>query len=328
MNPVGILVEGLMAAVGVPAAAYALAAAGLNLQFGYTGLLNFGQVGFLLMGAYGTAITADRGVPLPLAILCGIAAAAALGIVLGLPTLRLRADFLAIVTISVAEILRHLARVPQLEWLTNGNRGIQGFANPFFQVNPIPPNRYGIGSFAFDERQLWITIVGWTLVVLVVLLVNRLVSAPWGRVVMAVRADEDVPRSLGKNVLVYKMQALVLGGAIGGLGGIVLALDAQYTNPDYWISNLTFFAFAALIIGGLATRVGPIVGAMVFWFLAQSLEAAMRQALDAGLFGTTLQPTDIGPIRFTLVGLALMALMVFRPNGLFGDRRDVGVIDT
>jgi branched-chain amino acid transport system permease protein len=327
MSPLAIVVEGLRAAVGVPAAAYALAALGLNLQFGFTGLLNFGQVGFLLMGAYGTAVTASRGVPLPLACVCGIAAAVALGLVLGLPTLRLRADFLAIVTISVAEILRHLLRVRQFEGFTGGNEGITGFANAFFEVNPVPPGRYGVGDLAFDERQLWVAIVGWGLVGLLALLVHRLVRSPWGRVLEAIRADEDVPRSLGKNVVAYKMQSLVIGGAIGGVGGILLAVDAQYTNPDYWTSNLTFYAFASLIIGGLATDLGPVLGAMVFWFLAQALETLLRQALGAGALGTLVDSTDIGPIRFALVGLALMLLMVFRPQGILGDRDDVEALE-
>jgi neutral amino acid transport system permease protein len=327
VNPEAILVEGLRAAIGVPAAAYALAATGLNLQFGYTGLLNFGQVGFLLTGAYGTALAATRGVPLPVAFLCGIAASVALGLLLGLPTLRLRADFLAIVTISVAEILRHLLRVQQFEGFTGGNRGLDGFAGPFFAANPIPAGRYGVRGLAFDERQLWIIVVGWALVALTTLVVHRLTSAPWGRVVKAVRADEDVPRSLGKNVVAYKMQSLVIGGAIGGLGGIVLAIDAQHTNPDYWISNLTFFALAALIMGGVATTGGPVVGAMLFWFLSQALDTALRQALASGFFGSAIAGTDVGPIRFALVGVALMALMVFRPQGLLGDRADVEALE-
>src|SRR3954471_3948787 len=102
MNLGSILIDGLRAAVGVPAAAFALAAVGLNLQFSFTGLLNFGQVGFLLAGAYGTAIAASHGWPFPLAVLVGIAASVVLALLLGLPTLRLRGDFLAIVTISAA----------------------------------------------------------------------------------------------------------------------------------------------------------------------------------------------------------------------------------
>jgi neutral amino acid transport system permease protein len=329
MSVGGMLIEGIRAALGVPAVAYALAAIGLNMQFGFTGLLNFGQVGFLLMGAYGTAITASRGLPLPLAMLCGIAAAVALGLVMGLPTLRLRADFLAIVTISMAEILRHLSRSQALEGLTGGNRGIAGFANWFLDtVNPVPAGRYGVGDLVFDERQLWITLVGWLLVALAVLLVRRLVAAPWGRVVKAVRADQDAPRSLGKNVVVYKVQSLVLGGVIGAVGGIVLALDANYTNPNYWVSDFTFFAFASLIIGGIATSIGPVVGAMVFWFLVQTVDALLRQLITSGPLDALLEPTDVGPLRFAFVGLALMLLMIFRPQGMFGDRDDVRAIDT
>jgi neutral amino acid transport system permease protein len=328
MNVGAVLVEGTRAALGVPAAAYALAAIGLNVQFGFTGLLNFGQVGFLLVGAYGTAITASHGLPLPLAFLCGIGAAVVLGLILGLPTLRLRADFLAIVTIAVAEILRHLARAQAFEGLTGGSTGIQAFATSFFTTaNKIPKGRYGIGDLSFDERQLWITLVGWALVALCALLVRRLVRAPWGRVVKAVRADQDAPRSLGKNVFAYKIQALVLGGAIGALGGIVLAVDAQDTNPDYWVSDFTFYAFASLIIGGLATTVGPVIGAMVFWFLIQTVDSILRQLVTAGPLGSVLGPTDIGPLRFALVGLALMLLMIFRPQGILGDPDDVRAID-
>src|SRR5690606_31579181 len=119
-----------------------------NVQFGYTGLLNFGQVGFLLVGAYGTAISADAGVPLPLAFLIGVAAAVALGLLLGLPTLRLRADYLAIVTISVAEILRLITRSRQLQDFTGGVFGLQGFASAFYRWNPIPQGTYGVGRFS------------------------------------------------------------------------------------------------------------------------------------------------------------------------------------
>jgi branched-chain amino acid transport system permease protein len=328
MNVGAVVIEGLRAAIGVPAAAYALAAVGLNVQFGFTGLLNFGQVGFLLVGAYGTAITASRGLPLPLAFLCGLGAAVVLGLILGLPTLRLRADFLAIVTISVAEILRHLARAQVFEGVTGGSTGIQSFATGFFDTaNPIPTGRYGIGDLSFDQRQLWITLVGWLLVAGCVLVVRRLVDAPWGRVVKAVRADQDAPRSLGKNVVVYKVQALVVGGVIGALGGIVLAVDAQDTSPDFWSSDLTFFAFAALIIGGLATKVGPVVGAMLFWFLVQAFDSALRQLVSDGPLASLLDPTDVGPLRFAFVGLALMLVMIFRPQGILGDRDDMRAID-
>src|ERR671936_2443594 len=127
-----IFADAVRAALGVPAAAYALTAVGLNLQFGYTGLLNFGQVGFLLVGAYGTAMTVDAGAPLAVGFLVGVTAAVALGLILGLPTLRLRAEYLAMVTISAAEILRLLVRSRPLEGLTGGAFGIKDFADAFY----------------------------------------------------------------------------------------------------------------------------------------------------------------------------------------------------
>ena len=327
MNAQTILIDGLRGAVGVSAVSFALAAIGLNLQFGYTGLMNFGQVGFLLAGAYGTAIAVEHGVPFPLAVLIGILSAVVLGLALGLPTLRLRGDFLAILTISAAEILRLVFRAEQLEGFTGGVRGKAGFADPFFSWNPLPRGRFGIGDLAFDERALWVLIVGWLLVILSTLAVRRLVRSPWGRVLKAIRADEAAPASVGKNVFLYKVQSLLVGGVIGALGGILIAVDAQYTNPDYWLSALTFYAYVALILGGVATTWGPVIGAMLFWFLTQALDTALRQAIEAGYLGGAVDTTDTGPIRFAVVGLALILLMAFRPQGLLGDPDDVVVID-
>ncbi len=190
-----VFTDGLRAALGVNAAAYALAAIGLNLQYGYTGLLNFGQVGFLLVGVYGTAITVDGGAPLWLGLLAGIGAAIALGLLLGIPTLRLRADYLAIVTISAAEILRIGAVSSQLEGLTGGSFGIGGFARSFFDLNPISEGRYGIGEVSFDHRTLWVMTVAWALVALTTVVVWFLARSPYGRVLRSVREDEDAARA-------------------------------------------------------------------------------------------------------------------------------------
>ena len=317
-----VLTDGLRAALGVNAAAYALAAIGLNVQYGYTGLLNFGQVGFLLVGAYGTAITVDDGAPLWLGVLVGIAAAIGLGLVLGIPTLRLRADYLAIVTISAAEILRIGAVSSQLEGFTGGSFGIRGVAVDFFDVNPISSGRYGIGDFSFDHRTLWIMLVAWALVALSTVLVWLLLRSPYGRALRSVREDEDAARSLGKNTFGIKLQSLVVGGVMGALGGIVIAIDASYTNPDYWRSAFTFFAYTVLILGGVGSVLGPVVGAMAFWFVYQGLDTLLRQAIEEGAFGDALTSTDVGPIRIAVVGISLMALMIYRPQGLFGNRQE------
>ena len=323
MDLVRILTDSLRAAVGVPAAAYALAAVGLNVHFGYTGLLNFGQVGFMMVGAYGTAITVDQGGPLWLGLLVGVGLAVILGLLLGVPTLRLRADYLAIVTIATAEILRYVTRSRALEPLTGGVFGIQQFADPFYALNPIPPGRYGFGSFNFSHRQLWVIAVGWLAVTAALLLLTALLRSPWGRVLKAIREDEDAARSLGKNVFAYKIQSLVLGGVIGSFAGMLLAIDTQAVNPDTFISILTFFAYTVLILGGPGRILAPVVGAVIFWFLLQFTDGLLRGAVNAGWFGTLLEPNDAAAIRFALVGLGLILLMVLRPQGILGSREEL-----
>jgi branched-chain amino acid transport system permease protein len=141
-------------------------------------------------------------------------------------------------------------------------------------------------------------------------------------VLRAIREDEDAARSLGKNVFLFKIQSLVVGGSIGALAGILLAVDAQFTNAEFWQSIFTFFVFTVLILGGVGRVIGPIVGSMVFWFLLQGTDTVLQQALADSFFGSKLGPTEAGPIRFALVGLALMLLMIFRPQGLFGNRAE------
>jgi branched-chain amino acid transport system permease protein len=322
-----ILADGTRAALGVNAAAYALAAIGLNVQYGLTGLLNFGQVGFLLVGAYGTAITVEEAsAPLWVGFLVGILAAIALAAILGIPTLRLRADYLAIVTISAAEILRITVISRQVEDVTGGAFGIGGFANSFYDLNPFSPGRYPISDlgakWSFDHRVFWVMTVAWSLVVLTSLLVWLLKRSPYGRVLRSIREDEDAARSLGKNAFAAKLQSLMLGGVIGALGGIVIAVDAQFTNGDFWRSQFTFFMYTVMIIGGVASVRGPIIGAMIFWFVFQGLDSFLRQAISDGWFGDALTTSDTGALRLALVGLTLMLLIVYRPQGIFGNRHE------
>jgi ABC-type branched-chain amino acid transport system, permease component len=278
MDWIRILSDGVRSGLGMNAAVYALAAVGLNLQYGYTGLWNFGQAGFLLVGAYGTAIAVNSwGFGLGWAVLVGVGAAVLLGLVLGLPTLRLRADYLAIVTISAAEILRIVVNSTSVQSVTGGPQGIQGFANSFFDRNPIPEGRYGIGSITFTHRDLWVISVTWAIVGLASVMVTLLVHSPWGRVVRAIREDEDAVRALGKNVFAYKMQSLVLGGALGGLAGIMLVIDRQFVEPNNFQSAITFFAYAALILGGTARILGPVLGAITFWFLIEGTQSFLTR---------------------------------------------------
>ncbi|MDQ1669860.1 MAG: branched-chain amino acid transport system permease protein, partial [Actinomycetota bacterium] len=214
-----IIINALEASVGLQAVVFALAAIGLNVHFGYTGLLNFGQSGFLAVAAYGLAVTvATFDLPFWLGIVFGLLGAVVLALLLGIPTLRLRADYLAIVTIAAAEIIRLTVRSVTFEGTFGGSDGRQGFAGGFYDLNPYPKRQYNIGEFGFNERQMWILTVGWVLVALSCLIVFLLMRSPWGRVLKAIREDEDAVRSLGKNVYSYKMQSLIIGGVLGSLG--------------------------------------------------------------------------------------------------------------
>jgi neutral amino acid transport system permease protein len=320
------LTGGLQAALGYQAIFFVLLAVGLNMHFGYTGLLNFGQAAFALLGAFGLAISVVRwDLPFWVGILIGIAASIVLALLLGIPTLRLRADYLAIVTIAAAEILRLVFRSVGATSLTGGTRGLSGFNADFVALAPWAGNsQYEFLGTRWSGAQLWLALVGWTVVLLCTLLVWALVRSPWGRVVKAIREDEDAVRSLGKNVYAYKMQSLVLGGVIGSLGGTVYALGLGSVNPDQYQNANTFLAYTALILGGAARVWGPVVGGMILLFLIQFADTGLKALISNGIIPESLlSTTDVAQLRFVLIGLGLMALLVFRPQGIFGDRREV-----
>lgn len=315
--------DAIVAGIGIQAAAFALAAVGLNLQFGYTGLLNFGHVAFMMVGAYGTAITVNEGAPLYVAVPVGILAAVALGLVFGLPTLRLRADYLAIVTITAGEMLRLVINAGGQSSLTQGPFGIQNFANSFFSINPIPSGNYGPGRVSFANTELWVVVVAWALVIVSALLIRQLVSSPWGRAVKAIREDEDAARSLGKNTFVLKLQSLVLGGVMGALAGVMLAIDQQSVSPGYYLPYITFFVYTAVILGGPGSVRGPIVGAMLFWFLLQLVAGILTDGIQSGWIPGFINSDQVLTLRYVLVGIALIGLAVWRPQGIFGKREEL-----
>jgi len=321
----GILRNAVGAALGREALVFALLAIGLNLHFGYTGLLNFGQVGFMLLGAYGVATTvATFGGSLWVGLLVSLLLAVVFALLLGIPTLRLRADYLAIVTIAAGEILRFIARSPSMSGITRGTFGLQAFADQFYAVNPLPERRYSLGFISFNENELWLRLVGWGMVLAAFVLVSLLARSPWGRLIKSIREDEDAARSLGKNVYSYKMQSLVLGGVIGALGGWINAVGLQSVQPDSFATATTFFAYVALITGGTATLGGPIIGSIIFWTLLSLTEGILLGAVNTGIIPSSIMNgNQVGQVRFMLVGLSLMLLMIFRPQGVFGDKREL-----
>jgi neutral amino acid transport system permease protein len=323
---VDALSTALKAGLGFQAIFFSLLAIGINVQFGYTGLLNFGQIAFAMLGAFGIAVSVTQwGLPFWVGVVIGLVSSVILALLLGLPTLRLRADYLAIATIAAAEGLRLLFRSVGSTPVTGGTRGLAAFNRDFVSLAPWQTSqRYSILGTTWSGAELWIALVGWTIVALSCLLVWALMRAPWGRVVRSIREDEDAVRALGKNVYVYKMQALVLGGVFGAIGGMVYAVGTGSAIPDQYQNANTFLAYAALILGGAARVLGPVVGSMLLLFLIQFADTLLRTLISKGVIPEgLLSATDVAQIRFVLVGLGLILLMVFRPQGIFGDRREV-----
>jgi branched-chain amino acid transport system permease protein len=316
-----ILFNALNEILSPTTAAYALAAMGLAVHFGYTGLLNFGQAAYMLVGSYSFAIATLSGWPFFAAVALSIVLSLVLTVILGIPTLRLRADYLAIVTIGAAEILRYVVTTTGMTEVTGASEGLIGFKGTFESLNPIPEGTYDLGTIVINEYDLWLRITGWTLVAVVALLLFLLMRSPWGLVLKGIREDEDAVRSLGKSVFVLKMQALAIGGVLGSLAGILFVLPRS-VQPGNYATTLTFFIWTILLLGGAATILGPILGAMTFWVILSLTQGILFGLVDSGIINF-MSVTQVGQIRFMLVGLLLMLLVIYRPQGILGNKKEM-----
>ena len=332
----GFILERTVSTVfGVEVLVFALAAVGLNVQFGYAGLLNFGQVGFMAAGAYGLGVSMSYFQwNFAVGVAFGIIYSIILALILGVPTLRLRADYLAIVTIAASETIRLLVRWRRMKSITGASEGIGEFTDSFYEssLNPFTVGkRYEFGPFSYVGRDLWILLVGWTILIITVLLVKRLMGSPWGRALKAIREDEDAARALGKNAYMYKLQALTLGGVIGGMAGMMQVLQKGSIQADTFNPVITFTIWAILILGGPGRTWSPIIGSMIYWGLVSFLENVLR-GLPEGPADTLedtigLSDLNVSQVRFILVGLGLVLLARFRPQGIFGSREEMALDD-
>lgn len=287
---------GYLEAVGTIGGIYALLALRLNLQYGYTGLINFGVVGFFAIGAYASALLSMHGVPYALDFVAAAAFATLFARPLGVICLRLRDDYLAIVTLAFAEIVRTV--IVSEEWLTSGTRGIPGIPRPFAALPA------GAEAAAYLGLVL-VTVIAATL------LTRYLVRSPFGRLIQAIRDDEDAVPALGKSPAGFKLVVFTLGAALTGLAGALYAHYLTYISPDQFVPLITFYVWMAVIMGGAGRLGGAIAGAAL---LTLFLEGT-RFLRDVVPFVSEVQ---MASLRLAVIGLLLILFTLYRPQGLFG----------
>ena len=269
----------------------ALLTLGLNVQWGLTGLVNLGAVAFFAVGAYTSALLAVGGVPLLLAWPAGIALAAAAGAALALVALRLREDYLAIVTLGFAEVLRLF--LLNEAWLTRGANGVTGIPRPLH---------------------------GWSYLILVLAAVGlvyaaleRMRRSPFGRVLRAIREDEVVAAVAGKPVFRFKVQAFAIGAGVAGLAGVLFAHYLAYVEPNMFLPQESLYVWLALILGGSGNNRGALLGSLVLLGLLEG----SRFAKDVIPFLTGVR---LAAAQQILVGVVLVTMMIRRPEGLLPEK--------
>jgi branched-chain amino acid transport system permease protein len=305
--------------VGVVAGIYTLFALGIQLQFGFTGLLNFGQVAFMAVGAYTMAILVVKsGVDMWLAAVISIGVSIAFALLVGLPTLRLRADYFAITTVAFSEMVRYVAL--NEDRLTGGAQGTINLAGsgeaPSYSTQWNAFQSWIEGRLGVSKDTAMLVIV-WTVALACILLLQVLVRSPWGRVLRSIREDEDAARSLGKNVFAYKLQSLSVGAVLGALAGLFYAWQFSFFSPDEFAPLLTFFGWTIVILGGTARNWAVPVGALVFGFVF-----AGTRFLDFPPL-SYFDSAERAYLRLVIIGLILIGLMVFRPQGILGKREEM-----
>ena len=276
----------------------ALLTLGLNVQWGLTGLVNLGVVAFFGIGAYTSALLAVSGTPLPLACAAAIVLAAVAGAALATIALRLREDYLAIVTLGFAEVLRLF--LLNEAWLTRGANGVTAIPRPLH------------GRFAGHYDLFYLALVVGAVAV-VYLALERVRRSPFGRVLRAIREDEIVAAVAGKPVFRFKVQAFALGAAVAGLAGVLFAHYLAYVEPNMFLPQEGLFVWLALILGGSGNNRGALLGSAVLLGLLEG----SRFAKDVIPFLTGVQ---LAAAQQILVGVVLVVLMIRRPEGLLPER--------
>ena len=288
-----------LVAVGIVALIYMLLTIGLNLQYGYTGLINFGVVAFFAIGAYASALLTLAGWPLLPAFLVAIAVAGIAAYPIGLLSLRLSDDYLAVVTLGFSEVVRLL--IQQEQWLTKGVQGLPGIPRIFGSL--------GVGGYA-DLATLGVLAVcnG-----AAVALIAHLVRSPYGRLIQAIRDDEVAVEAIGKDPRRYKVQVFMLGAGLAGLAGAFYAHFITYLSPEQFLPLVTFYVWIAMIIGGTGRTSGAVAGSLILMVFLEGSRFA-RDWIPG------VSEVQMASVRLAIVGLALILFTLYRPQGLMGRR--------
>jgi branched-chain amino acid transport system permease protein len=282
------------------ATVFAIITLGLNLQWGFTGLFNVGVAGFVAIGAYTSALltTPKVGWPVPAGLLAATLITGFIGLIIGALALRLRRDYLAITTFGIAVAIQVVAN--NATSLTGGPFGVQFIPRPM-------QNRLGTGLlWTLAYLALALILLG-----LVYVALQRLVNSPWGRVLRAIREDEEAAAAVGKRAWVFRLQSFVIGSMLMGLGGALYAHFVGYIAPEDFLPILTFQLWAMLIVGGEGSNLGAISGALLVWGFWTASGSLMR------LWIPQAGQARAASLQVVLIGALIAGMLVWRPRGLF-----------
>lgn len=272
----------------------------LNMQWGHAGMINFGLAGFYGIGAYTTAILSKAGVDPVTATAAAIVVTAAVSALVSLATLKLREDYLAVTTLAFSEGVR-LVLMNEV-WLTGGTDGIRDIPRPFIDL---------VGGASYEVAFLAISLSS---VLIVYLILEYIVRSPFGRVLRAIREDDVVATTLGKNVLSFRVRAFAIGGAVIGLAGALHAYYFTYIDPSEFVGVVTVYAFMAVIVGGKGANLGLLIGACTVMVLLEGTRF-LKDLIPA------MAAYQAASLRLILIGLGLIVVLIVKPDGLTPEYR-------
>ena len=272
---------------------FAIVALSLNLEYGFTGLGNFGKVAFFLIGAYTYALLIEAGLNFILCLIIAAVLSGLIGSLISLPALRLREDYLAIVTLAFGEIIRLIVKAEH--WIAHGVWGIT-----------IPPAIHWEGA---TIRMTIATHIGLVFLCLLIcfILIQLVTNSPYGRAIRAIREDEVAAATLGKSRLKYKAQVFAMGSALAGLGGALFAQYIGFIEPYMFMPMLTFTVWIMVLVGGPANNWGAVLGAA----LVQLFDRGTKMVKDY-----LVVPVDPNNLQYILLGLLIIFILLYRPGGI------------